>query len=236
MAEGKVQLRPYRTSGMASMVSLFNTGMDQKDKSGSGKNAGRLHAWESSASLAGKIIPFVAIVLFMGFIFVTPSTSSGTFCLFPVIFIVILLGMWWVWNMYINSRMGAPVMLANASVVRRDDSLDVLYRQGVRRETEFTKITLQLILREWVRYSCGTKTCTDTYNHVLQSETFSGERVRGGEAIELHTTFHIPEDAMHSFEAGDNRLTWLVGVKLAIKDFPDLEEVFEIEVAPEMTV
>jgi Protein of unknown function (DUF3592) len=92
-----------------------------------------------------------------------------------------------------------------------------------------TRLQMMLRGREEARYRRGTDTKTDT--HVFFSDTLI-------DATDLMSiargsgTIRIPDDSMHTFDAGNNKVIWTLHVTGAIARWPDIDESFDIMVRP----
>jgi hypothetical protein len=91
--------------------------------------------------------------------------------------------------------------------------------------------TLSILLRakEEARYRAGKSQYTDT-NIFFRKEIYtasSPDITETGQA-----DFDIPADAMHSFEAANNKILWEIAVKGSIDNWPDIREEFKITIVP----
>lgn len=91
------------------------------------------------------------------------------------------------------------------------------------------KLTVAVIGYEWARYVQGTDTRTEqspfALIEVISSE--SNEDIRFGRRQII-----IPADGMHTFEATNNKIQWVVRVHGAIRWWPDINEEFAFRVTP----
>ena len=134
------------------------------------------------------------------------------------------------WHYLVRMRLGTPHMQASAKVVRRGEDLQVIFRQGIPKPIKFNGIKIQLARSEWVRYTCGTNTCTDEEHIVIQSVDYPAEYFEGGLMLEKRAEFTMPVDAMHNLDFTNNKLTWLIKVQLDIHNWIDFTEAYEIQV------
>ncbi len=90
-------------------------------------------------------------------------------------------------------------------------------------------LSLALEGREEARYRRGTDTRTDTnvfHREILREVGDSGGIERGT------TSVRIPNDTMHTFTADNNKIIWTIKMKGDINHWPDIDESFDITVAP----
>jgi hypothetical protein len=104
--------------------------------------------------------------------------------------------------------------------------------QRVKEAANINSVTVTLICREWVQYTQGTDTHTETHDVYTVKETLDlSGIIAPPDAIHGHVEFQIPEEAMHSFSAPDNRIEWLIEVHTDVADWPDYSSKFELSVA-----
>ncbi|HTL31014.1 MAG TPA: hypothetical protein VL282_17420, partial [Tepidisphaeraceae bacterium] len=58
-------------------------------------------------------------------------------------------------------------------------------------------------------------------------ETTSSFEIARGEA-----TFDIPQDTMHSFEAGNNKIIWELKIRGEIARWPDMSADYPVQIVP----
>ncbi len=90
---------------------------------------------------------------------------------------------------------------------------------------------LQIVLEgsESATYRRGTDTHTDTrvFARLPVADLREPYRMESGEA-----SLRIPAETMHSFDGGSNKVTWRLKVKGEIPRWPDVDDAWEIAVAP----
>jgi hypothetical protein len=153
-------------------------------------------------------------------------------CLLPLTLALLPLSVMLIWNILIGAHLAEPQMFVSSNLAQRGDEIRVMYRQQLLKNIEFTHITLQLVVREWVRYSCGTDTCTTQHDTVYQEKDYAGETRSKGDLLDRRVAFTLPTDAMHTFIASDNKIYWLIKIKLEMIGYSPYEEVFEVQVTP----
>jgi hypothetical protein len=94
-------------------------------------------------------------------------------------------------------------------------------------------LEIQLEGREEATYRRGSTTTTDTstFRRFHLIDTTHPAEIAGGEAL-----IDLPVDTMHSFNAGDNRIVWMLIIHGHIARWPDLNDEFEIAVRPQLPV
>jgi hypothetical protein len=90
------------------------------------------------------------------------------------------------------------------------------------------KLTLTLEGREEATYRRGTDTHTDreVFARIAITQRAAGELRRGSERIT------VPAETMHSFEAPNNKVVWLLRVHGEIRLWPDVSEEYPVVVLP----
>ena len=121
-----------------------------------------------------------------------------------------------------------PSLTVNNAIVALGDELRVDWSMEGRVE-KLTRFSITLEAREQATYTRGTDRVTDTNvfatiplaNHVSPQIAGTGSaRVR------------IPVGTMHSFDATNNKVLWLVRVRGEVPHWPDSDDEFPITVAP----
>lgn len=90
-------------------------------------------------------------------------------------------------------------------------------------------LTVTLRGKEQATYRRGTKTHTDT-NTFYEMELY-----RTGDTMDIASGqigFVLPDDTMHSFEAENNKIVWMLDLHGDIERWPDVKESFAISVLP----
>ncbi len=151
------------------------------------------------------VITAVSIVLMAR----SPVTGMcGMFGLFMVCIPLVIMGgfgFWW-WS---GARHFGPAEFDLSSyLVRRGDVLGVHYRKLARSQLTIPGYTVRLVLRETVRYTQGTDTATEHYDHIVGQIDGEGRTVSPGDVIEEDIEFDIPPAAMHCFDYPNNKRRW----------------------------
>lgn len=92
--------------------------------------------------------------------------------------------------------------------------------------------TVKLIGEEWAQYRRGTSTYTDTHEFHEQEvySTLDHYEMESGEAAVT-----IPEKAMHTVQANNNKIQWKLQLHGDVPLWPDIHAEFEITVLPQAT-
>ena len=133
-----------------------------------------------------------------------------------------------------GSRIGEPVISTSATRVPVGGAFDVSYQQTWKRAVEVNRVVAQLVLRETVRYTSGTRTHTVTHEEVVQRWETPGRRFEPGEVFREDYSFRIPPDGMHTFAASDNRIEWFVKLSAELPRWADLHRYYEVTAVPEL--
>jgi len=177
------------------------------------------------------------MIIFFFSVFVVCSGSASTGTLTPVItfilFLLALVGLAYGYYRYTRSWVGPAQLFASAGRLQRGTRMDFTVKQPTLRETTYDRIAIQIGVREWVRYRCGTDTCTDTYDQILFDSDTQGMSVGADGLMEYRTSFQLPPNLMHSFQASDNRISWFARVIIDIKGLPETAQYYQIDLDTE---
>lgn len=99
----------------------------------------------------------------------------------------------------------------------------------VGRRVELTRFRIGLRGTEQASYRRGTDKVTK--RQVFHESTVF-ETDRAGLAQRGSTQLRIPRDSMHSWAASDNSIRWTLVVEGAVPRWPDIDDAFEIQIAP----
>ena len=111
------------------------------------------------------------------------------------------------------------------------ETATIYVKQAGRFQIEQAEV--RLFCRKEATYRRGTDTVTDKQEVLSEVVARSGRmQSRSGHAL-LDAQVRIPRNAMHSFEAPNNKIRWFIGVKLVIAGRPDVNDAFVLRVAPE---
>lgn len=133
-----------------------------------------------------------------------------------------------------GARVAPPEVTVSNLNLKSGEEFSLDYRQTFKGATDVIRIATQLVLRESATYRRGTDTVTVTHDHVVESAETAERHFEAGETYANRHRWAIPRGAMHSFEASNNRLRWLIKVKVEIKGWPDYDDEYGLQVLPEL--
>jgi len=121
-----------------------------------------------------------------------------------------------------------PRLELEPSIARLGESIRVTWRFDGRSERiQHLRITLEG--REEATYRRGTDTCTDTETFARFS--FADTEV-SYEISQGYGELQIPEDTIHSLDAGNNKIVWSIKINGDIPRWPDVDDEFEVRMLP----
>ncbi len=164
--------------------------------------------------------------------------SGGLGWLFGVPFIAIglLLFAGSLWRTFAALKVAPPQISMSKTDLRPGESFSVVYVQRFRLPTMLQDCRIELGFRESATYTQGTDTRTDTHEKI--EGFFEGPvgQFEAGAEVRRDGALQIPVDAMHSFEAEHNKLQWFVRVHVDVQEWPDMIELFDLNVLPERSI
>lgn len=219
---------------------IFSHGTFLTHQSQQSKDYGRFRTFSQQApqfsGSVGCLAALGALIIFIGGM-VTMSNSSDSLPRFFLFFIGAPLGGFLVyyaamryWFMAVGPRLGAPQMMVSAAWLRLGDDLDITYQQEILKDSTLLAGSIELFIRESVRYTCGTDTCYAKHDHSITSEAFKGQSLVGGMTLSQRFRLQIPLDSMPTFGAPNNKIGWIVRVNLSFENLSKYEELYEITV------
>jgi hypothetical protein len=125
-----------------------------------------------------------------------------------------------------------PQVILSGEPIRVGDGVSVRFRQEFRHPASVRSVRLELVFREWARYSSGKNSHTATHEEALSEYELPGQEMEDGTELAFSQVMQIPREAMHTFEARHNKLTWFLRVTVDIAGWPDYREAFPIRVLP----
>ena len=149
-------------------------------------------------------------------LFIIPFVLVGLFLLVVAIMQMLAL---------VNPR---PHLTVNAKVLALGDELKLKWVIEGRMD-KLRHLTIELVGREEATYRRGTNSHTDKVPFMTLPMVDQGAPLPldGGTA-----RVTIPRTTMHSFEAPNNKVVWLVKLRGDVLNWPDIEDEFILEVAP----
>jgi hypothetical protein len=177
----------------------------------------------------------VMLLLAMILLFVSNLLGFAMFCVAPIGYVGAFALAARKWDNHISKLMDFPTMLATSDTLAINEPLTVQYSQHFKQDTTVELLRVQLVKREWVRYTQGTNTYTDTRDIVMDEDWRDMLDIRAGDTVEHEFTFTVPSDAMHSWRtASDNKIFWMLRLDVDMPGWFDYKEMYEIVVKPEI--
>ncbi len=191
-----------------------------------------------SAENAGRGCLLVFALFWTGFsVFWTAMASlgGGLFGLFGLPFIAIGIGLlaWAAKPWVVGMKLGPAEARCQPESLRPGEAFSFTYRQAVRKPVDVTRVTIDFLFRESATYRQGTDTYTVTHDRPIDHYQRAGRRYEVGDTLLEELSWKVPEDGMHSFSASNNKLQWLIRVKIELAGWPDVNETYEVHVRPE---
>ena len=137
-----------------------------------------------------------------------------------------------VFTLMARARVTRPEVALSTQAPRVGEVVTLSYQQNFRTATEVKGIRFQLILREKATYRRGTDTVTVTHDNVAQEFQVDGRRFEAGEGFQDRREFRPL--GMHTFNASNNKLDWLIHVQVEMAGWPAFVEEYPLQVAPEL--
>jgi hypothetical protein len=139
------------------------------------------------------------------------------------------------WQRKISALMDFPHVYATDNHLKIGQAFTVKYQHRFKQETTIEELKIQLVKREWVEYTQGTSTYTDTRDIVIEEHWRDMVPVREGQTVTLEFDFDIPLNSMHTWtRANNNRITWMLKLTVDLPGWLDYAEDFGLNVLPEV--
>ncbi len=154
----------------------------------------------------------------------------------PFIAIGVLLLAGGLWRTFASLKVAPPQVSVSKNELRPGERFSVIYSQRFRMPARLQDCRIELLFRESATYRQGTDTRTDTHEQVLDFFEGPAGDFEAGSEVRRDGMLQIPSDAMHSFEASNNKLEWFVRVHIDIQEWPDMIELYDLTVLPERSL
>lgn len=175
-------------------------GKVDKEKKGTGRTLLQLVGGLAVLALLG--IVGSGLVIFIGELpfleQVAPFLFFGLFCGGFVLFLGGGAAVATVRGRIRKSRLSDAELITNLPL-KPGQRFEVNYRQEFHRDGQIEDMTVSLVLREWVRYTAGTNTYTDTHDHTIQQHRLPSRSMRGGTTLSESLRFELPTQAIHTW-------------------------------------
>jgi hypothetical protein len=192
----------------------------------------------STSSKSGRGCLLLFALFWLGFSLVWTYMAwrgGGAMALFGVPFILIglflILGA--LWRNIASVKVVPPTVSVSNASPSLGETIRVKWKLRFRTKTVLQDGRVELLFRESASYTQGTDRRTDTQENVEEFYELPVGEMEAGKTIEGQTDFIIPGEGMHSFKAENNRLDWLLRVRLNAMEWPDLEDEYELNVQPQ---
>lgn len=130
-------------------------------------------------------------------------------------------------------KIAPPEIDVSREAVRLGESFDFRYYQAFKDRLELDFARVEFFMRETAIYRRGTDTYTETHEVPVYTKEIPRGTYSAGDYLDLSHRFTVPPDAMHTFIAANNRIEWLLRVKVSIARWPDVNETYPVRVLPE---
>ncbi len=176
----------------------------------------------------------LSAALFFLFVAMVISQHWWLFCLLPAVFLPLAVMVGWT-SFHRNLAWAKPAqLLASDEYLHRGGTIEMLLKQEVLRDAVYDRIKVQIVMREWIRYTCGTDNCQETFDHIIREHEELGPiTVSQNSSLERRIHFELPHYLMHAFHASDNRITWFIQVLIDIQGMPVMAQFYRIDLEPE---
>jgi hypothetical protein len=161
------------------------------------------------------------------------SAVIGLAFLLPFAAVGLGLLVWAIWPWIASLRVARPQVSISNDQLRVGEEFGLVYQQSFKSAVDVNRFAIQLVLHESATYRRGTNTYTATYDHVIQQLDLPARHFDAGEVFAQRQTLAIPPNAMHSFSAYRNRLSWLIRLHVSIPGWPDFKQDYPVTVLAE---
>jgi|GEM_PF-2768882 len=196
-------------------------------------------SWSIPAILFDKrlrgVMQFLLVLgIFILLVAIVISQRWWLFCVLPMVLLPVIMMFGWMYYRY-NLTWAMPAqLLASDEYLHRGGSIEMLLKQQVLRDANYERIKVQIMMREWVRYACGTTSCIEMFDHIIREHEKLGPiSVTKESSLERRIRFEMPDYLMHAFHTPDNRISWFIRVIIDIRDLPVTEQFYRIAFEPE---
>lgn len=136
-------------------------------------------------------------------------------------------------NLASQQKLGDLEIVTKPDVVTRGEAITLHTVLAPKSDLTVNAVSATLVGKEIAVSGSGTRKKTHTHNLCSRRVELGRDlQLAKGERHELTGQLKVPKDAAPTFRADDNDVRWEVVVDVDIKDWPDFEQVREIEVHP----
>ena len=134
-------------------------------------------------------------------------------------------------------KLSEPTLTASVHPLHPDESFQVRFSQRAKQPVYVERVAVRLVCRKSVTYHTGgggrgqSGTTTDSHDlYEAEHEIAREIQVDSHHPIDVSLELQIPENGMHTSHAPRNRIDWLLEVCIAMANWPDYTETFELKV------
>ena len=135
-------------------------------------------------------------------------------------------------------KLSEPTLTASVHPLRPNESFQVRFSQRAKQPVYVERVAVRLVCRKSVTYHTGgggvrgqSGTTTDSHDvYEAEHEIAREIQVDSHHPIDVSLELQIPENGMDTSHVPRNRIDWLLEVCVAIVDWPDYTETFELKV------
>ncbi len=134
----------------------------------------------------------------------------------------------------VTGRLAPAALTISRHPLRLGEAFELRYEQPVRRRHAIVEVTATLEFQEVAIYQVGTNRRTQTHAKSVKKTLLLGGEAEAGTTLAAATTFVIPADGMHSFEATNNKTIWRIKLLADIAGLPDFKAESKLLVVPRL--
>jgi hypothetical protein len=161
--------------------------------------------------------------------------GGGAMALFGVPFIligvVLIIGA--LWRRIAGMKVAPPVISVSNPNPSPGETIRAKWELRFRSKVTLLDGRVELIFRESASYTQGTDRRTDTHERIEEFFEVPIGELEAGKVVLGQGDFLIPTAGMHSFQADNNQIEWLLRVRLNAQEWPDLVDEFALNVQPQ---
>ena len=192
----------------------------------------------SGGPAQARIAVIIAAIFFVGiFPLIFMSGTGGLFSILAIVIIpVMILAGLGIYKFMETFYVTKPAVTFSPAQIKLGETVTMSYQQSFKRDTQVKKLSFQLVFRETAKYQVGTDTRTVKHELVIDEFGYAGQAYSKGHDLNDTWQFRIPENGMHTFDAGisgHNKLQWYVKVNVEIEGWLDFGKEYEVKVLPE---
>ncbi|MEM6528997.1 MAG: hypothetical protein AAF653_11935, partial [Chloroflexota bacterium] len=87
---------------------------------------------------------------------------------------------------------------------------------------------------EWARYTSGTSTSTDSRDIVIVEDWIDNYPISANSDFIHSFSMKVPENAMHTFTANDNKISWHINVEMDLPGWLDYRDRYDITISAQI--